>query len=292
MFPVHLHKPAPILQRYVQFYVQRRLSLLDTHLVQSIPARAVPLLEFVVGDPIKIRLPGSSVSVASPNAAVVGMLTGPRGELDLQGALESFVIVFRPAGLSELFQVSLNELTDRAYDAHSVGGKQIAELEQQLGDCDSFASRVCAADAFLSRRVPDHSSIDHLWGIADLILAKSGRVRIPDLAAYSGIGMRQFERVFGARFGMRPKLYSRIVRFQAALDRKARSSRNSWADVAHEFGYHDQMHMVHDFEEFTGETPTETLRLSEMYSRQQLPPGVVLDHLCRVKVCVNQDHDR
>ncbi len=104
--------------------------------------------------------------------------------------------------------------------------------------------------------------------------------------------MRQFERVFGARFGMRPKLYSRIVRFQAALDRKARSSRNSWADVAHEFGYHDQMHMVHDFEEFTGETPTETLRLSEMYSRQQLPPGVVLDHLCRVKVCVNQDHDR
>jgi hypothetical protein len=25
--------------------------------------------------------------------------------------------------------------------------------------------------------------------------------------------------------------------------------------VAHQFGYHDQMHMIHDFGEFTGETP-------------------------------------
>jgi hypothetical protein len=28
---------------------------------------------------------------------------------------------------------------------------------------------------------------------------------------------------------------------------------------AHEFGYYDQMHMVHDFAEFTDKTPTETL---------------------------------
>jgi hypothetical protein len=29
--------------------------------------------------------------------------------------------------------------------------------------------------------------------------------------------------------------------------------------VAHEFGYYDQMHMVHDFAEFTGGTPTEAI---------------------------------
>lgn len=33
----------------------------------------------------------------------------------------------------------------------------------------------------------------------------------------------------------------------------------SWTDVAHDFGYCDQMHMVHDFTDLTGGTPTETL---------------------------------
>jgi hypothetical protein len=58
---------------------------------------------------------------------------------------------------------------------------------------------------------------------------------------------------------MRPKLFERIARFEAALDTKGRSATKSWTDVAHEFGYYDQMHMVHDFGEFTDKTPTETL---------------------------------
>jgi hypothetical protein len=33
----------------------------------------------------------------------------------------------------------------------------------------------------------------------------------------------------------------------------------SGTDVTYEFGYYDWMYMVHDFAEFTGGTPTETL---------------------------------
>ncbi len=66
------------------------------------------------------------------------------------------------------------------------------------------------------------------------------------------------------------KLCARITRFQAALDSKARSRAKSWTDVAHEFGYHDQMRMIHDFEGFTGETPTQTLGLVELFFRRQI----------------------
>ena len=58
---------------------------------------------------------------------------------------------------------------------------------------------------------------------------------------------------------MRPKLFARIARFEAALDGKSRFAARSWTDVAHQFGYYDQMHMVHDFGKFAGKTPTETL---------------------------------
>jgi methylphosphotriester-DNA--protein-cysteine methyltransferase len=270
MFPVHLQRPAPILRRYVQFYTQRELSLRDPLVVQSVPARAAPMFEFIFGDPIRIRYPGSPVEERSPRAVVVGMLTRPHGELRLQGTLTSFVIMFHPTGLSALFPVDLGELTDRDFDAHCVAGKPIAELEERLANCDSFTSRASVADAFLARRVPDYPKTDGLSSAIGSILAQDGRVKIPELAAHSGISNRQFERTFRARYGMRPKLYARIVRFQSALDSKARSSTKSWTDVAHEFGYHDQMHMVHDFEEFTGATPTETLRLLEMFFRQQL----------------------
>jgi hypothetical protein len=58
---------------------------------------------------------------------------------------------------------------------------------------------------------------------------------------------------------VRPKLFARIARFEAALEHKACFATKSWTEIAHEFGYYDQMHMVHDFGEFTGGTPTEIL---------------------------------
>ena len=72
------------------------------------------------------------------------------------------------------------------------------------------------------------------------------------------------------QLGVSPKLFARIVRFEAALDSKARSSTKSWTDVAHEFGYFDQMHMVHDFEVLTGGTPTDILGEVEILFRDRI----------------------
>lgn len=228
------------------------------------------MLEFVFGDCFKVIYSGSSMEETSPAAVVVGMLTRPLGQLRLQGTFESFVIMFQPAGLNGLFPVALDELIGHAFDARSVFGRPLAEFEERLGDCRSFLARVKSANNFLERRIPDASAADRIAMATNLIDAKWGRVLIPDLASTVGIGQRQFERDFCARYGLRPKLYARIVRFQAALDSKARSADKSWTDVAHEFGYHDQMHLIHDFAEFTSGTPTETLRLLEGFFRDQI----------------------
>jgi AraC-like DNA-binding protein len=270
MFSIDFHKPAQCLQRYVQFYTQRELQLRDPLFVHPVPARAAAMLEFIFGDRFKVLYSGSSMEETTPGAVVVGMQTRPHAQLRLQGSFQSFVIMFQPAGLEDLFSIALKELTDRTYDAHSVLGRPIAELQERLSDCDSFESRVKAADAFLSRMIPDALSVDRIAIATYRVLASQGRVRIPDLARNAGISQRQLEREFGARFGMRPKLYARIVRFQAALDCKARSVTKSWTDVSHEFGYHDQMHLIHDFEKFTVGTPTETLRVLEAFFREQI----------------------
>jgi AraC-like DNA-binding protein len=153
----------------------------------------------------------------------------------------------------------MHELTDKDYEGHSVLGVFISQLQTRLAECKSLEERARCVDGFLLHRAVDSRSYDGISAAANRIALDGGRVEIADFADRTGLSMRQFERRFIHQVGMRPKLFARIARFQAALDTKARTATKSWTEVAHEFGYYDQMHMVHDFGEFTDKTPTETL---------------------------------
>jgi methylphosphotriester-DNA--protein-cysteine methyltransferase len=60
--------------------------------------------------------------------------------------------------------------------------------------------------------------------------------------------------------GLAPKTYARVVRISALLQRLAQNGADDWAMLAEDFGYHDQAHLIHDFQEFCGATPGEFLR--------------------------------
>jgi AraC-like DNA-binding protein len=270
MFPIHFQIPSIVLRHLIQFYVQMEVNLRDPIVIRPIPARASPCIEFVFGDRFKVRYCESRDEVTTPAVALVGMLTRPHATLVHQGTFHSFVIIFQVNGVMDLFGVPSSEITNRTYDADAVLGKPISELAECLGNCKTFQQRVSVANHFFAERLKHAQAADRMAFAADQILAFSGKLPSTELAGQAGIGVRQFQREFSARFGASPKLFSRIVRFQNALDTKARSSTKSWTDVAHELGYYDQMHMVHDFKEFTGESPTETLRQLELIFRAQI----------------------
>lgn len=270
MFATKFQLPATCLRPYVQFYIQHEFSLRDPLFVRPVPARASPMLDFVFGDRISILRPGAADEETSPGTVVVGMLSRPHGRLRLQGKFQEFVIMFRTTGLQDLFPVPMSALTNHDYDSRSVLGRPMASLEERLGECNSFEERVNISNTFLAHHIPAGLKLDRASVATRFITLSDGKVRIPELAASVGTSQRQLEREFAARFGMTPKLYARLVRFQAALDCKARSVTKSWTDVAHELGYHDQMHLIHDFEEFSTGTPTEMLRVLEGLFRGQL----------------------
>jgi len=181
--------------------------------------------------------------------------------------------------LHRLFSLPMSELTDADFEAQAVLGPAIAGLERRLSDCRSFEERVSVANQFLLRRALAMGALDGVAAAANLIIREGGG-RIPALADRAGLSLRQFERRFVEQVGMSPKLLSRIARFEATLDLMARSPARTWTDVAHYFGYYDHMHMVHEFAEFTGETPTSTLhnlqsvfpeQIAEMRSTDRSP---------------------
>lgn len=269
MHRIRFHRPARGLEEYVRFYAQRQGCLESATLVHPVTARTAPMLEFMFGDVCGVRRMGRSAIETSPRAVLAGVQTHCRIELEVYGKPESFVIFFQPAGLHRLFSIPADELTDRDFEARDVLGPSVSRLELRLSTCRSLAERARVADDFLFRRARA-AAADSVRAAARGILLSRGPIRVSSLADSAGLSIRQFERRFIRQVGLPPKWYARIARFEAALESKARSAGKSWTEVAHEWGYYDQMHMVHDFQEFTGETPTRTLDHLEAVFREQI----------------------
>ena len=153
----------------------------------------------------------------------------------------------------------MTELTDAAYDAHAVIGPEIPRLEQELGDIPGFAERIQLIEKRLIRVLGGDNRLDPVALAANRLFASNGIHRVAAMATASGLSPRQFERRFLAQVGVPPKLYARIIRFNAALDHKLRSPTRAWSCIASDQNYYDQMHLVHDCRAFTGESPSRFL---------------------------------
>jgi len=88
------------------------------------------------------------------------------------------------------------------------------------------------------------------------ITTSAGRVDIADLAAELGRSQKSLIHHFNTQIGLPPKRYARLVRFNHVVQRIRGGAPDDWAELAASFGYYDQSHLVHDFREFTGLTPT------------------------------------
>ncbi|MFC6233220.1 helix-turn-helix domain-containing protein [Paenibacillus allorhizosphaerae] len=94
------------------------------------------------------------------------------------------------------------------------------------------------------------------WTLADLtflrfalerLYSTQGHIRMSALSADCDLSLRQFERRFKQRIGVSPKMFARILRFEALLNSLIQEPALSFADAASRLGYHDQAHVIHEF---------------------------------------------
>ena len=251
--------PAPGLDEFVRCYVQCEVRLPRGVISHPVPARPNPMIVLGFGDAVGVLNVDESVQRKSPPAVLVGPQTHRRFEQQLRGVLRQFVIMFQTDGLQRLCAVPAEELTDQAHDAEAVLGSDISRLRQALGDAQSFEERVLLVNKYLFRQALRCREANRISRAAGWIVQAGGRVDIATVADCAGLSARHFARRFIGQLGVRPKLFARVVRFQSALETKALNAQKSWTEVAHNFGYYDQMHMVHDFEQLAGGTPTAML---------------------------------
>jgi AraC-like DNA-binding protein len=251
-------KPAPALQRYVRYYAQITDHIPAQAHVQPIPARTAIVLDFTLGDRYEAEMRVDERlwrEIVHP-IALIGVQSYRRVHLAMRGRVDEFVILFQPGGLSGLFPVPPDELLNQHFDGRAVLGRPAEELRCRLGEAQSFAERIRVADTFLLARA-SHGPQSGVVAAAGKLHQHRGCLPISGLAELAGLSLRQFERRFLSEVGMSPKLYARVARFEAALAIKMRAPGLRWTDVAQDLGYHDQMHMVHDFRQLSGATPSD-----------------------------------
>jgi AraC-like DNA-binding protein len=200
------------------------------------------------------------------------VVTGGSERLQLLG------VKLDPQFLRHIIRTPLSEFQDTTLELSTLNLPSLSELENRLAD----DPRVYAAVSTLDKYFIEHlRNFDQRDVIADRALQRiqecrgAGRVHV--WARELAVPERTLERRFVESFGMSPKNFARIVRFndayhQLLLRRRRSSSRRDqfWLD-----GYYDQAHFNKDFRHFTGTSPT------GLMSSLSTSSTAVNDHLLR-----------
>ena len=214
----------------------------------------VPLV-ISFAEPFSIGLgkePGDNDRFASFAA---GLYAGPVVIESFGGAC-CIQINFTPLGARRFFGKPMSELTDSMVGLDDVLGLEGIALREQLGNARDWSTRFAIAETFVATRLTEARAIqaEIAWAY-DRITASGGRMRIASLADRLGWSRKHLAGSFSNAIGVGPKTLSRIVRFNRALG-LSRQGENDWADIAADCGYADQAHLVREFRDLAGQTPT------------------------------------
>jgi AraC-like DNA-binding protein len=191
---------------------------------------------------------------------IVGVLTESNGIIYFNGKYHTFMIQFKANGFHKIFGIPSPEVTNKIFCLGDVFGNIAHSLYEQLLHATSVQEMAVFADAFLITFLNRQKSVYTFDGITAVTKDLFHACHVSSTRQYAykaNMSVRSFERKFMEQVGISPKLYSKLLRFNEAMMLKSMHPRKSWTSIAHECNYYDQMHLIKDFKQFSGYTPTD-----------------------------------
>ena len=167
---------------------------------------------------------------------------------------------FRPGCAPALLDIPASELTNLSVPLSDVW-RDAAPLLERLHEDAPLASRASLIAGALARRLAQGRAAParEVLAAVDRISASGGNLAIGSLAPALGVSRQHLARAFAREVGVPPKTFARVVRLRRLLDRVRDASRADWSTLALDAGYYDQAHLIAEFRELTGLTPTRWL---------------------------------
>lgn len=179
-------------------------------------------------------------------------------EVLLEGRGQVVGAKFKPGAFQPFFRRSVSELTDRMRTIDEVFGEGGAALEESVLADEDDARQVAAVEAFLRRHAPaPDEGMNVVLRVVEIALADREITTVEELTARAGLSERALQRMFRKYVGVSPKWVIQRFRLHEAVARAEEGVMVDWASLAHELGYFDQSHFIHDFKAQVGCSPAE-----------------------------------
>jgi AraC-like DNA-binding protein len=298
------YPPAVALQRFIECFWTIKG---ERESVNPKPGCVTPdgAIEIVLSfaDPMRLGKSGEPLR-SQPHGVVIGQLEQGIENQNL-GRADYLGLRFRPAGLGALLRFPPHELTGNVVSLNDLAPALDRELAAQLGDIQSPAQRIQALEQMLLPYCRAAAAPNLVVEAALQMMQQAhGDLSMSALMARFELSGRQIERLFQQYVGLRPKSFSRILRFKQVmrmyrlnnsgrrvssqtvregaalacapsltvwlLTRRPELLRRymrlaeqgriaNWAELSLLAGYYDQAHLIRDFRQFAGQSPTQLI---------------------------------
>lgn len=205
------------------------------------------------------------------SGAVVSGAYGRSFVIDARAHRSMVGVHFRPGGAASFLGMPALELADAHVDLATLWGADGRRVRDGLCAAGSTRERFDRLEAALRVRLADRYRRPFVRAAVEKLSRSDADIGA--LVRESGLSHRRFVELFAAQVGVSPKRFGRIARFQRVLA-SAHGTARGWARIAREGGYADQPHLIRDFTEFAGITPTAYLRLR---SEELVPNHLLAD---------------
>jgi AraC-like DNA-binding protein len=167
-------------------------------------------------------------------------------------------VAFAPGGAWPYLPMPQNVLRGFNGEMAAVLGDGAMTLRQRLLERDDVEARFVLVEDWLRRQRRPHRVRHAAVASALQAFSRAGTPRIAALARDCGVSERRLGQLFDREVGLSPKVWSRLVRFQACLS-AMRDGIGSACELADRFGYADQAHMSREVRAFSGYAPSELM---------------------------------
>lgn len=197
------------------------------------------------------------LSVSQDKFTISGQVNFP-AHIASVGDTEMIVAVFYPHTVGMFIDNPPSVFYNSEISGFDIGNKSLNELASRIFDCENTNQCIRDIENWLLSKLNSRRDTLNLKRISAAVnsLMRNPVLQVNELADIACLSPKQFGRIFNSLVGMMPKEYARIVRFQKSMWLLQNHCRN-YADIAYCCGYSDQSHLIREFRQFSGVTPSQ-----------------------------------